>query len=464
MAKDAEAILMDVLGRVQRHHGLRKALAGLVLLTLLGIAGHFVFEILPRTYHLKISGGDLLSNRHFLARSLQSEATDHGVSLQVIPAQGSQEALALLDQGQLDLAFVQGGLDAEYANVTHVATVATELLHFLVRPGIQDITDLRGKRVNLGSKKGGTRVIAKQVLDFSGLVEGVDYVESNLSSEELVALPERKMPEAIVVTSFAPSDVADYLVKQKGYQLLEIPFPRSLSLRLGWVADSQISAYMYKVKPAVPAKDIRTIGVNLHLVAHKDTDPRAVFKVLETLYSPAMGARLRMAIDESRITVPSGYPMAQGTSLYLERNNPLLSSATLDKIKALFGLVLSVASTLLVVVRWFKGPEPVTEAPPNDDARFAGYLQQLIALEAQHDAWLASPERSTGRLAELQLALAQLRTEVLGLLDRCKTSNAQLPQQVLQLATDLRHRLETPAHALLFAPPLASPPAGPAGA
>ena len=69
-----------------------------VLLTLLGIAGHFVFEILPRTYHLKISGGDLLSNRHFLARSLQSEATDHGVSLQVIPAQGSQEALALLDQ------------------------------------------------------------------------------------------------------------------------------------------------------------------------------------------------------------------------------------------------------------------------------------------------------------------------------------------------------------------------------
>ncbi len=455
---------MDVLGRIQRHHGMRKALAGLVLLALLGVAGHFVFEILPRTYHLKISGGDLLSNRHFLARSLQSEALENGVSLQVIPAQGSQEALEQVDQGKLNLAFVQGGLDAEYANVTHVATVATELLHFLVQPGIQDITDLRGKRVNLGSKKGGTRVIAKQVLDFSGLVEGVDYVESNLSSEELVALPQRKMPEAIVVTSFAPSDVADYLVKQKGYQLLEIPFPRSLSLRLGWVADSQISAYMYNVKPAVPAKDIRTIGVNLHLVANKNTDPRAVFKVLETLYSPAMGAHLRMEMDERRITVPSGYPLSQGTSLYLDRNNPLLSSATLDKIKALFGLVLSVASTLLVVIRWFKGPEPVVEAPPNDDARFTGYLQQLIALEGQHEAWLASSDRTADRLATLKAELAQLRTAILGMLDRGKTSNAQLPQQVLQLATDLRHRLETPAHALLPSHLSVAPPAGTAGA
>jgi hypothetical protein len=276
-------------------------------------------------------------------------------------------------------------------------------------------------------------------------------------------MPERKMPEAIVVTSFAPSDVADYLVKQKGYQLLEIPFPRSLSLRLGWVADSQISAYMYKVKPAVPAKDIRTVGVNLHLVAHKDTDPRAVFKVLETLYSPAMGTRLRMAIDESRITVPSGYPLSQGTALYLERNNPLLSSATLDKVKALFGLVLSVASTLLVVVRWFKGPEPVAAAPSNDDARFAGYLQQLIALEARYDAWRASPERSADAMTALRMELAALRSELLGMLERCKTSNPQLPQQVLQLATDLRNRLEPPAHDLLPPHLLAATP-GPAGA
>ncbi|HEY6896304.1 MAG TPA: TAXI family TRAP transporter solute-binding subunit [Rhodocyclaceae bacterium] len=447
MANDAEQLLQDALARIQRNARLRKGLALLLVFALLAVAGHFVYEILPRSYTLKITGGDLLSNRHYLARSLQGEAAANGVALQVIPVQGSQEALEQVNQGRLDLALIQGGLETTYPNVTHVATIAPELLHFLVQPGINDITELRGKRVNLGSKKGGTRVIAKQILEFSGLDDGVDYVESNISAEQLVSLPVKKMPEAIVITSFAPSDVADYLVKQRGYRLLEIPFPQSLALRLGWVANSEITAYMYNVKPAVPERNIKTVGVNLHLVAHKDVDPRAIFKVLESLMSPALEVRLRMKMDEARLTVPSGFPLAEGTKKYLERKKPLLSTDTLDRLKALFGLVLSVASTLLVVFRWFKGPAPESAKPAKDDAFFLGLINEVAGIEAQFEQLRSAGAPPLEAIEPLRQTLGRIKGDTLAKLGTASLDNPQLPQQLLHIIADLRNRLESPPHA-----------------
>lgn len=439
MANEAERILLDVLARIQRIATLRKGLAMLLLLILIGVAGHFIYEILPRTYALKITGGDLLSNRHFLARSLQKEVLGRGVALQVIPVHGSQEALEQVNQGQLDFAFIQGGLEPNYPNVTHVATVAPELLHLLVQPDIKGIADLRGKRVNLGSAKGGTRIIAKQVLEFSGLIDGVDYIEANLSAEELLSLPLRRMPDAIVLTSFAPSDIADYLVKKRGYELLEIPFPSSLALRLGWVTHSKINAYMYGVKPAIPSRDIQTIGVNLHLVANKDVDPFGTFRVLEALYSPAMEQRLHMKMDEKVISTPSGYPLSKGTTLYLERNNPLLSTGTLDRVKALFGLILSVASTILVVFRWFSGPE---EDDATDDAYFVELIEQTTQVEEKLASLLPGAPLAQADREAIDADLARIKRSAVDKIGSGKLKNTLLAQTLLQSLSEVRARLD----------------------
>jgi TRAP-type uncharacterized transport system substrate-binding protein len=188
MANEADKILNDFLKRIQKNATIRKGLAVLLLLMLSGIAGYFIYEVIPREYSLKITGGNILSNRHYLAKALQEEIVRNGVALEITPTEGSQEAMEKVSQGKLDFAFIQGGLDLTYPDIVHVATVAPELLHFLVRPDIKDMAGLRGKRINLGSKKGGTRVIAKEVLQFSGLEEGVDYVESNIATETLLSM------------------------------------------------------------------------------------------------------------------------------------------------------------------------------------------------------------------------------------------------------------------------------------
>jgi TRAP-type uncharacterized transport system substrate-binding protein len=441
MANEAHKILDKLLKRIQKNAQVRNALAVCVVLVLLGIAASFLYDVLPRQFALTVTGGDILSNRHSMARLLQHESANNGVALRIVPVSGSQEALMAVNDGKLDLAFIQDGLDAKYPNVRHVAFVAPEQLHFLVRPEIKDISGLRGKLVNMGSKLGGTRIVARQVLEFSGLQNGIDYQEANLSSEDLLRLREDKLPDAIVITSFPPSDIAEALIRDRGYELLEIPFPASLSLRMGWVADSKILAYTYKVKPPVPARDIKTVGVNMHLVTHKDANPQAVFRVLESLYSPALETGMNIKLQESALTTASGYELSQGSKMFLARKNPLLSSATLDQLKALFGLVLSVASTVLVVVRWFRGEGAEEPQVQTDDALYVAWIDDVVRIETRYEEALAAGTLNATICSDLQAELAALKARSLSLAGTAKLNNAQLPQTVLLAIADARARV-----------------------
>ncbi len=350
---DPEKYFDEKLELLRTDRKIQKRIILLVILLLLALAAKFTYELIPRHYNLSMTGGGLLSNRHHLAKILSEEANQHGVSIRVKPTSGSIQAMELVETGKLDLAFIQGGLDANYENIRHVATLSPELVHVLVKPGIDSIADIRGKSVNMGSLVGGTRIIAKQIFDMSGLKNGVDYTEKNFSDRDLIEMRPERLPDVILLTSYAPSDVVEIMVKKHGYGLMEMPFPPSLAIRLGWVADANILGYMYSIVPAVPPKDIQVIGVNLHLIANKNVDPRAVAAVIETLYGPHVSNRFGQKIPESNLLLPSGFPLSSGTQLYLSRKEPLLTEALMDKLKALFGLIMTLGSTFLVVFKWF---------------------------------------------------------------------------------------------------------------
>lgn len=358
--------------RWRRHSPAARGLAALALLVLTGVATWSLAQLVPHRYALTMSGTDITSNRHFFAKALQDAAAGNGVALAVHPTDGSQEALALVAAGKLDLAFIQGGLDLPSPDVVQVATVTSEQLHFLARPGIADIAGLRGHRVNLNTRKGGTRIVARQILAFAGLREDVDYVESNVSTEDLLTQRGDRLPDAIVLTSFAPSDVVDYLVRRQGYHLLDVPFAASFALRHDWAAETEIGAMMYGATPPVPPHALKTVGVKLSLVANRRVDAAAIVKVLETLYGPALEARLKMHLDEAVILSASAYPPSVGTQRFIDRNKPLFSRELFDKLKGAMGLVVSVYSGLLVAFKWFKQvPVVLAASDPEPEADHA---------------------------------------------------------------------------------------------
>jgi hypothetical protein len=199
------------------------------------------------------------------------------------------------------------------------------------------------------------------------LVPEVDYVETNFSDEQLLAMKADRLPDVIVQVSYAPSATVDFLVQKRGYQLLEMSFPPSLAMRMGWVADAKILAYMYQISPPVPSKDIQVVGVNLNLLANKDVDPHAIAALLPVLYSPQVASRFSFPISEDKMLTPSGFPISDGTEVYIASKQPFITAQMIDQIKGIFGLVMSLLSVALVVFKWFKAPEETGDVVASED-------------------------------------------------------------------------------------------------
>lgn len=370
---EIEEHIFKALDWIRGKHHIRKGLALVLIALLLGLAGKFAYDLYPRHYELTISGGGMLTKSHYLVKVLQAEAAQRNISLTIVPTAGSFESLNELNAGKLDLAFVQGGIDPiGYNNVTQVASMPPQLIQFVVKGDIKTIQDIRGKQVNLGEKNGGPSIVSNQILRFSGLVPEVDYVETNFNDEELLGMKPEKLPPVIVQVSYAPSAVVDFLVQKRGYQLLEMPFPPSLAMRMGWVSDAKILAYMYRIDPPVPATDIHVIGVNLNLLANKEVDPRAISKLLEVLYKPKIASIVAIPISEDRMLTPSGFPISDGTDMYIASKQPLITSQMIDQLKGIFGLIMTLASIALVVFKWFKGPTDDEDAEHEDGKKKEG--------------------------------------------------------------------------------------------
>lgn len=351
-ADDAESFIKTAMERLQGYAWVRRLLVTVIVVALLSTIIYFVLDLMPRYYTLRISGGDILSNRHQITMFLRKEAEKAGLNLVVQPMSGSLAVLEAVNNGTLDVALVQGGLDVPLPNIRHVTAVLPETVHLLVRSDINAVADLKGRSINLGSKNGGTRVVGLTLLNFSDLESGVDFVETAYSAEELLSLPEHKMPDAVLLISTVPSFVAEELVRVRGYHILEIPFPAALALRFGWVANAKILAYTYKTHPPIPSRDISSLGINLFMICNKNTTDKAIVQMLDILYGVNMRSTLRQTLHPDLITLSSGYPLSVGSERFISRAEPIFSKANIDKIKGVTGLVMSAMTMLMICFSW----------------------------------------------------------------------------------------------------------------
>src|SRR4051812_11721141 len=182
------------------------SLASLATLLLVSVAllGFGVRQLVhlgrPATYRLNMLM-DTEPNRQVLARRIATEARKRGLVLELSPrAHPSLESLKLVDAiNPIDLAFVPEGVGRpeQFPNVRQVAALGIAPLHVMVRPELYEsaarsLAALRGKRINCGSRSSVMRVLARDVLRFSGLrppttSDTGDYRDEAVSTQDLMA-------------------------------------------------------------------------------------------------------------------------------------------------------------------------------------------------------------------------------------------------------------------------------------
>ncbi len=251
-------------------------LAGLVLAQAAGAAER-------RT--LVIAGGEVTGYYFPVAGALCRVINkDHplGLGCAVMPSSGSAANVAALKSGDADLALVQSraaqmaALGAEgfkeagpMAELRAVMALHGEVSVVVARPGsgIEQLGDLKGKRVNLGKPGSFQRTMAEMVIDASGLSQGDLSVLVELDLAEQAAELCQGNIDAAVFTGIHPMPEVQVAVEECGASLVQI---RSKSMdsffkKVPWVARFAIKNGTYDGQK----EDVAAIGLKTLLVAGK---------------------------------------------------------------------------------------------------------------------------------------------------------------------------------------------------
>jgi TRAP-type uncharacterized transport system substrate-binding protein len=417
-----------------------RRVAPVVGLAAIGLAVYFYFYFhggpSEKAHRLDLSAGDALGIRHQLAQLLQTEVAGQGLRLELHETKGSEEALAQVNDHVLDLALVQGGLcESGYPNVRQVATLHVEPLHLLVKKELAEgvarhLNALDGKTVNLGPTGSGTHALASEVLAFAGLRPRAPgrtsgYIPMELTRHQLYDEPDRgRLPDAVFMDASMPANAARFLVQQRDYRLVPLPFGEAFALEplnppgsaplpeqqidKARTCATTIPAFTYSLDPPVPAAPLPTLGTRLLLVAHKDVDRQAVRKIVEATFTGEFGKLTRPMQDAKYVDMAPEYPWHEGTLLYQERNSPPLSGPMMDSAHKAFAILAAAVSGLFVLWQWAKMRSQFTR-----DKGFSKYIEGVTRIEEQ--AGLVEFGRSLRReqLLDLRGQLARLKTEAL---------------------------------------------------
>jgi TRAP-type uncharacterized transport system substrate-binding protein len=436
----------------------------------MGVAVAVLFsQTRPGRYRLSISGGSAEGLRHQIAERLAAEAAGHGLSFRMVATSGSREALDLVDARELDVAFVQGGLDPSFhPRVRQVAALHVEPLHLLIKPALhasvsENLAALKGKTVNLGPAGSGTHDLARDVLKFAGLepkrVDGSgDYTVLTLSYSEL--LKERdaaQLPDAIFTVSALPSPVARALVVRQHFRLVALPFGEAFALdalNRGSVEGpasepepvsdvskvriypAQVPPFTYGVEPPMPPGEISTFGPRLLMVANENTPARAVRQILETVFSPPFAQITKPPLEANLLEISPEYPLHPGTERYLELNKPLMAGDVIDLLEKGASLTGAVLGALFFMWQWVR-----QRFRRKRELGFESYMLKVAAIEEQALALEMQATLEIKELLGLQHELVRLKNEALARFAEGRLEGGQLMSGFVSHVNDARNYL-----------------------
>lgn len=144
-----------------------------LLVTLLGFAGAYATVDPAPPDSLRIATGPKDGAYHRHAEAYREALAEEGVQLILRPTRGTAENLELLARGEVEIAFVQGGVGTaeEFPQLRSLASLYYEPLWVFVRAeaGFRDLRDLSGKTLAVGAQGSGTRPVALRLLELNRL-------------------------------------------------------------------------------------------------------------------------------------------------------------------------------------------------------------------------------------------------------------------------------------------------------
>lgn len=383
---------------------------------------------------LRVTAGDLLGPRAALARALGEEATPLGVHLKLIASKNSEAAIEMVEKGEADVALVQGGVEGG-PGIRQVVALFPEPIHALVKTElpIRSIPELRGHSANLGSATSGTRMLSEKAIRFAGLEPGRDLTVTGHSYEEMRAMERAQLPDAIFLVVTPPAAIAEFFIQERQYRLLPLPYGRGLGYHDSTIVSATIPAMVYSVSPPVPEEDLPSLGNNLLVVAREEVDSEAIERLLEATFDQDLAARanLRDLTREGLQAFPR-FPLHAGTLAYIRRNDPVLTSETIDNVESLRSFLVSLAVAVFFIWQWWERRKAIG---------FEKYIDEVTSIEDEVLDLDEQRRLDVAKLQQLRERVSRLKSKALREFAQGRLKGEELMSSFLAHVTDVRNHL-----------------------
>jgi hypothetical protein len=412
----------------------------------------------------------LAARMHNLAARTAAAAEKHGLAIRLTAASHPlDEVLELVNAHEVDLGLIPGGHGAvDLPNVRQVAALDVDPLHLLVKQELfaevtRSLTALKGKRISLNAR-GAAQALALEILRFAKLRvpsdgESGDFLPVYLNDEELLTQlapleqghgPEAEqrikgLPDAVFTLSPLPSAGAQKWVRLAHYRLVSLPFSDAFiadreavsnegeaAISVANVIPCQIPPFLYDMDPPVPAQPCQTLGVQMFLVAHRDTDPHAVMQLLEVIHAPPLVGLLKPAPLNQQ---GQEFEHHAGFIQYLQRDRPVLTPQLLAHLGAILGGLGAFTGGMVA----FYGFLRIRQA-----RRFEHYFHEIRKIELVASGVEAdpnAPEEATERHRYLEAKLNDLKCRAVMDFADGGLKGEGLMQGIVALINDTRNSL-----------------------
>lgn len=256
-------------------------LAGLILVASI-VSVQILVPAPPK--RLRIAAGAEEGMYMEAARRYRDILARDGVELTVMATSGSTENIGLLTGRRpvADLAFVQGGtVPPDSPGLEALGSVFLEPLWIFARAEIraERLAELRGRRIAVGVSGSGTRVLAQQLLEASGVGTGPGILD--LGGRDAVrALLDGAVDVACFVTA-KPSPLLDPLLRAPGVRLLSFSQADAFARRYPFLSKVVLPSGALDLASGIPPHDITLLAPVASLVAPSDLHPAIVDLLLE---------------------------------------------------------------------------------------------------------------------------------------------------------------------------------------
>ncbi len=259
------------------------------------LAWHFVGPAPPKL--VRLATGPEGSAYRELAEAWAEALGREGVAVTLHPSEGAVENLALLRDGKVDLAPVQGGLVLRErdAGLASLGGVFNEPAWVFVRhgAGMRNPMQVAGHRVALGPEGSGTRALALSLLAANGVVAGSFTALPLAGMAAAEALLAGEVDVAFFVAT-RPGPAISLLLREPGRAELANFSTRAAAyaVRLPFLTPVTLPRGAFSLAEDLPAQPVTLMAAQAFLAARQDVNPPLAALMVRVMQETQRGRHL----------------------------------------------------------------------------------------------------------------------------------------------------------------------------